>query len=425
MPVAPSSIKNAYKRSDVYRKQKREKSQDKLRRRLETKKDEASADGGEARKKKRVSTNIPRTIDNTREFGHSYLTSDPTASTSTSALNIDDNNSNEDEDGKDDNEAGPSASSFPPEEDLEGGIGAIPSSRGPGRDPRVLLTTSPKATRETYTFAEELRGIFPGGEFFKRPVGKGFELGRISRWASQRDYDAVIVINEDRKKLNAITIINLPNGPTAYFKLTSVELSKQISGHARPTPHSPELILNNFSTRLGLSIGKLFGSLFPPLPQFEGRQVVTLHNQRDFLFFRRHRYMFKSLEKTALQEIGPRFTLKLRWLRKGLPAVTAGGSMAVDVAPGADEDEEDEDEAVNVEDGEDKINDENEAEAEDNEKERGSDEDEEDDDDEDEEDEEKKTTKKSKRAVPPLNAQGEFEWKWKPKMEVSRKMFFL
>jgi ribosome production factor 1 len=55
------------------------------------------------------------------------------------------------------------------------------------------------------------------------------------------------------------------------------------------------------------------------------RQVVTLHNQRDFLFFRRHRYAFRSTEKAALQEIGPRFTLKLRWLKKGLPSV--GGAF--------------------------------------------------------------------------------------------------
>ena len=34
------------------------------------------------------------------------------------------------------------------------------------------------------------------------------------------------------------------------------------------------------------------------------------------------RYAFRSTEKVALQEIGPRFTLKLRSLRKGLPAVT-------------------------------------------------------------------------------------------------------
>ena len=33
------------------------------------------------------------------------------------------------------------------------------------------------------------------------------------------------------------------------------------------------------------------------------------------------RYAFRSTEKVALQEIGPRFTLKLRWLKKGIPAV--------------------------------------------------------------------------------------------------------
>lgn len=33
----------------------------------------------------------------------------------------------------------------------------------------------------------------------------------------------------------------------------------------------------------------MFQTAFPQLPEFEGRQVVTLHNQRDFIFFRRHR----------------------------------------------------------------------------------------------------------------------------------------
>lgn len=82
---------------------------------------------------------------------------------------------------------------------------------------------------------------------------------------------------------------------------------------------------------------------------------MTLHNQRDFLFFRRHRYAFASLEKAKLQEIGPRFTLKLRWLRKGLPTVTAadgripGGGDADDLNTSRDiedEDQRDEDEAM-------------------------------------------------------------------------------
>jgi hypothetical protein len=37
------------------------------------------------------------------------------------------------------------------------------------------------------------------------------------------------------------------------------------------------------------------------------------------------RYAFRSTEKVALQEIGPRFTLKLKSLRKGLPAVQIFG----------------------------------------------------------------------------------------------------
>lgn len=77
--------------------------------------------------------------------------------------------------------------------------------------------------------------------------------------------------------------------PNCSTSIKAARIGLTTQGHARPSPHSPELILNNFQTLLGLSVGRLFGSLFPPLPQFRGRQVVTLHNQRDFLFFRRHR----------------------------------------------------------------------------------------------------------------------------------------
>ncbi|RWS15005.1 ribosome production factor 1-like protein, partial [Leptotrombidium deliense] len=77
-----------------------------------------------------------------------------------------------------------------------------------------------------------------------------------------------------------------------------------------PTEHVPEIILNNFTTRLGHSIGRMFASLFPHDPQFIGRQVATFHNQCDCIFFRFHR--FKSEKKVGIQELGPRFTLKLR-----------------------------------------------------------------------------------------------------------------
>lgn len=38
-------------------------------------------------------------------------------------------------------------------------------------------------------------------------------------------------------------------------------------------------------------------------------------------------YAFRSPQKVALQEIGPRFTLKLRWLKKNIPAVQNFGEQ--------------------------------------------------------------------------------------------------
>lgn len=70
----------------------------------------------------------------------------------------------------------------------------------PSIPPKVLITTSPKATRATYDFCDELVGVIPGAEFVRRKKGKGFEIGNIAGWAAGRDYGAMIVVNEDMKK---------------------------------------------------------------------------------------------------------------------------------------------------------------------------------------------------------------------------------
>lgn len=119
-------------------------------------------------------------------------------------------------------------------------------------------------------------------------------------------------------------------------------------------------MLNHFHTPLGLSLASLLSRLFLPPDALEtlraqgyaGRQVVLAQNSRDFVFIRRYRYMFvlrsqklggakmharqerAGLEdagmhkgtnedeqddtiKTRFQEIGPRLTIKMRWLRRG------------------------------------------------------------------------------------------------------------
>jgi len=59
-----------------------------------------------------------------------------------------------------------------------------------------------------------------------------------------------------------------------------------VQHHGRASSHRPELILNNFGTRLGHRLGRMFASIFSQDPNFKGRRAVTFHNQRDYIFFR-------------------------------------------------------------------------------------------------------------------------------------------
>lgn len=184
------------------------------------------------------------------------------------------------------------------------------------KDPKVLITTNAGARKAAYEFADMMMDFVPNATFIKRK--KEYLMKEMAEFCSNREYTDLLVINEDKKKVNGITFIHLPEGPTFYFSVSSLVESKGIRGHGKATTHIPELILNNFNTRLGKTVGRLFQAIFPKQPEIQGRQVITLHNQRDYIFFRRHRYLFKENERVGLQELGPQFTLKLRRLQKGI-----------------------------------------------------------------------------------------------------------
>ncbi|THH19247.1 hypothetical protein EW146_g1890 [Bondarzewia mesenterica] len=265
------------------------------------------------------------------------------------------------------------------------------STDDPTVPPKVLITTSPKATRVTYEFCDELVGIFPGAEFHKRPKKHGFEIGKIAGWAAGRGYSNLIVVNEDTKKpsrvanhvrmgKDAITMVHLPDGPTAYFKLTSIQLTKQLfdtpsGGCSKPSsPLSPSF-KGDRSSRFTTSA--IFCSS-------GGIDMRSAHQR-------------KSRSKRSAHV----FTLKLRSMKKGLPAVRnlaepakplefddfeglEDEGMAEDGAPV----DQNEGEGMNIEDG------------------AG----------------EEKPKEATKR-VPPKG--DEYEWIWKPELESTRRTFFL
>lgn len=279
MRIKASAIKVKEKRTEVYRRQKAEKKRVKKEER-KVRKRQREAMGDDAPPPK-----VAKTQDNTRERDDTVVAAD-------------------DDEVKGDEAMDEFAEYF------EG-----------ASKPKVMITTCLHPTKRMYAFVRDLLRTIPNSQFYKR---RNFELELVTKYASERGYTDLVVINEDRKKFNGWTQFHLPNGPSAKFKLSSVVLSDDIQDRGRINLSRPEVILNNFGTRLGHRVGRVLGSLFEQTPHFEGRRVVTFHNQRDFVFFRHHRYIFddddkrRDGKKARLQELGPQFTLKLKALHSGI-----------------------------------------------------------------------------------------------------------
>jgi ribosome production factor 1 len=215
------------------------------------------------------------------------------------------------------------------------------SSTEPPPTPKILITTSINSS--LHTEARTLCTLFPNSHYVPRSshrYGHKFSVREISAFAAARKYTSVLVLSEamHEKRPDGLTVVHLPAGPTFHFSIQNFLPPSVLPGHGNPTSHPPELILNNFRTPLGLLTATLFRTLYPPIPDLRGRQVVTLHNQRDFIFLRRHRYVFRDRRETekkvvgadgkemkgveevraGLQELGPRMTLKLRRIDKGI-----------------------------------------------------------------------------------------------------------
>ncbi|GKY93369.1 hypothetical protein MPSEU_000304500 [Mayamaea pseudoterrestris] len=293
----PGHIKNKLKRSEMYGKYLQQKQKQKSEQRLQRAK-QVEELGEDAPPKA-----APKTIDNTRILDATMVRNDPDVT--------------QDED----------TDEFAPY------FG--------GEAPKVLITTRPRPSQNLFYFIADLQQLIPELHFYPR---KSYSVKEICQFAANRDFTHLIVLSEKAKQCNGLTISHLRKhadtclaGPTAFFKVSSILTSKKIPNHGASTSHVPELNFHGFETRLGHRVGRLLASIFPHNPELQGRQVITFHNQRDYLFVRHHRYVFNELKKEAvaaakqaasdepakppvkarLQELGPRFTLKLRWLQEG------------------------------------------------------------------------------------------------------------
>ncbi|KAB1212389.1 Ribosome production factor 1 [Morella rubra] len=324
--ILPSMIKNKEKRSAVHAKLKQEK-------KLEKRKKIKARDAAEKRAlelgEEPPPKNVPRTIENTREIDETVCKpDDEELSVRVNAVDVNDL------------KGATNLELRRRRKKLFAGNDADEFSAILKREhtPKVLITTCRFNSSRGPAFVSELLSVIPNAQYYKRGT---HDLKKIVEYAKNRDFTSVMVVHTNRREPDALVIIGLPDGPTAHFKLSKLVLRKDIKNHGNPTSHEPELVLTNFTTRLGHRVGRLIQALFPQDPNFRGRRVVTFHNQRDFIFFRHHRYIFESKESkqtdsdvkkakngkvekapqekvvARLQECGPRFTLKLISLQHG------------------------------------------------------------------------------------------------------------
>ncbi|GJQ79392.1 hypothetical protein Trydic_g16251 [Trypoxylus dichotomus] len=184
------------------------------------------------------------------------------------------------------------------------------------REPRVLITYCDNPMKKTRIFGRELTRIIPNSEsMYRNRCG----VKKMVKRAIEKNYTDILIINEHKKEPDGLLVIHLPEGPTAHFKLSNVRITTELRKHHKDIgPLRPEVILNNFTTRLGLTVSRMLGALFHYDPEFKGCRAVTFHNQRDYIFFRHYRYAFDTnKQRTRLKELGPRFTLRLKSLQKG------------------------------------------------------------------------------------------------------------
>lgn len=264
--ILPSMIKNKEKRSAVHAKLKQQK-------KLEKRKKLKDRDAAEKRAlelgEEPPPKKIPRTIENTREFDETVCR--------------------------------------PDDEELYAGNECDEFSSVLKREstPKILITTCRFNSTRGPAFVSELLEVIPNSHYYRRGT---YDLKKIVEYANHREFTSVIVVHTNRREPDALLIIGLPDGPTAHFKLSKLVLRKDIKNHGNPTSHEPELVLTNFTTRLGHRIGRYI---------FESKESKHTDSKDKKMKNDKGEKVTQEKVIARLQECGPRFTLKLVSLQNG------------------------------------------------------------------------------------------------------------
>jgi len=180
------------------------------------------------------------------------------------------------------------------------------------RDPKICVTTSRDPSSRLKAFAKEVKLLFPNSQRVNRGNHKVPDLVDVCK---SNEFTDIVVVQETRGEPDGLVISHLPFGPTAYFTLRNCVQRHDIEKCGTMSEAYPQIILNNFESKLGARLGNVLKNLFP-VPKPDTKRVVTFSNENDHISFRHH--MFEKEGKyVTLQEVGPRFEMQLYKLQLG------------------------------------------------------------------------------------------------------------
>ena len=180
-------------------------------------------------------------------------------------------------------------------------------------DPKLLITTSRDPSTRLMSFAKELKLILPNCTRVNRGHTSTDDLVDMCRSNGVTD---IIVVHETRGEPDGLIMSHLPYGPTAYFALYNTVLRHDIKPKKTMTLAFPHLIFHNFGTQLGERVQTILKNIFP-VPKEDSPRVVTFYNENDFISFRHHKSEKLDYKTIELDEMGPRFEMKLFRIRLG------------------------------------------------------------------------------------------------------------
>lgn len=184
------------------------------------------------------------------------------------------------------------------------------------RDPKIMITTSRDPSIRLQQFAKELRILFPNSQRINRG---NYVLKDIVSSCKSGDFTDLVIVHEHRGIPDGLIVSHFPFGPTAFFTLSNVVLRHDVKEAVdkKASEAYPHLICSGFSSTVGSRTKDILRNLFP-VPKKDSKRVISLIAKEDQVLFRNHIYSSSHAGATIdLQEIGPRFSLKIFQIRQG------------------------------------------------------------------------------------------------------------